>query len=134
MVDVNSSSLTMSVYNLDNKMIDKVTLEKGKTWELTAKPVVIKPAQNGGVGEQDIVVSCPEMKGTKLCWRAVLAERREKDSFWEPTKEAWDGGNEVHLKVKFPEPGIYTVKVQALDQYLKPTEWIDAGKVEIKTH
>ena len=132
-MDINDDTLTFTAYDMDDKVLDRFVLEHGKPFDLAVGPTVVKGLVDGAVGQQEVVLKCPELGQTPVRYRVVLDERRSEDGFWAPSEQTFPADQEAKLMVKFPAPGKFTVKCQVLTaDMLRPGKWVDAGVVNIK--
>lgn len=131
-MDINDDTLTFTAYGFDDKVLEQFVLEHGKPFDLTVGPTVLKGPADGTVGEQEVILKCPELGQTAVRYRVVLDERRSEDGFWAPSEQEFPADQEAKLTVKFPAPGKFTVKCQVLTaDMLRPGKWVDAGVVNI---
>jgi predicted phosphodiesterase len=133
-MDITDDALTFTAYDMQGGVVDHFTLEHGKPFEVSAVPTVVKGPTDGGVGDQEIVLECPELGEKPVRYRMVLDERRSEDGFWVASKQTFLANQEAKLTVHFPVPGKFTVKCQVLTaDGLRPGPWIDAGIVNVRT-
>jgi len=130
-IEIDGDRLRFTCYLFpDDSIFDQFELTKDQPRRMAGAPEIVQPPRDGGLGEQTISVAYPESPVAGVRYRVGIQELPEGD-FWEPSAELYDPNATTPLTVTFTKPGTYHVMVQALDEMLRPSEWVVAQSVTI---
>ena len=103
-MDITDDALTFTAYDMQGGVVDHFTLEHGKPFDVSAAPTVVQGPTDGGVGDQELVLKCPDLGEKPVRYRVVLDERRSEDGFWVASKQTFLANQEAKLTVHLSRP------------------------------
>ncbi|HEY3265731.1 MAG TPA: metallophosphoesterase [Armatimonadota bacterium] len=131
-VKVNGDKLEVSCYDNGDRLVDRYSIQKGKSLTLPGAPQIVRGPKTGARGRQYITLKYPAGGTGRYRYRVAVEERKSEDGFWEATPVMYPADQEVTVPVDVNGAGTYHIIAQALDAQYWPSAWTESAAFSVQ--